>query len=66
MRSLLALGMLVGDNSVWQIQLADVPEALPRLLALRLQHDDADVQSIADGIVGTLVSPSSDEVCCCC
>ena len=58
-RSLLALGMLVGGNAEWQCQLAGIEGALPRLLTLRLQHADEDSRSIAEGIVITLVCKCS-------
>lgn len=55
-RALLCLGMLVGGSPERQLQLANAPGAVPALLRLVRQQDDADCQQIAAGLFKELAS----------
>ncbi|KAL4458681.1 hypothetical protein ABPG75_013546 [Micractinium tetrahymenae] len=57
-RALLCLGMLVGGSPERQLQLANAPGAVPALLRLMRQQDDADCQQIAAGLFKELASDS--------
>lgn len=55
-RALLCLGMLVGSSPERQLELANAPGAVPALLRLVRQQDDADCQQVAAGLFKELAS----------